>query len=90
MCKSLFKDTAAMSDDRNHDLNHPGSDGFNGSVQQDGLVGLSVAPATSAVKFVLGSHRVDQFYRPKAFDGTPLDEDLGHLSNHAIEASVAV
>lgn len=44
-------------------------------------------PETSALKFVPGTHRNDRFYRPKGFDGTPLEQDLGPLGERAVDAS---
>lgn len=48
---------------------------------------VSCTPETSALKFVAGSHRAEKFYRPKGFDGSPLEQDLGDFAEHAIDAS---
>ncbi len=48
---------------------------------------VSCTPETSALKFVPGSHRDEQFFRPKGFDGEPLDDDLGAFAEHAIDAA---
>lgn len=44
-------------------------------------------PASSALKFVPGSHRASHFFRPQGFDGEPLDQDLGAFASHAVDAS---
>jgi hypothetical protein len=48
---------------------------------------VSCTPETSALKFVPGSHRAEKFYRPKGFDGKPLEQDLGERGVFAVDAS---
>lgn len=44
-------------------------------------------PDTAALKFVRGSHNAAGFYRPKSFDGSTLQGDLGERGGLAIDAS---
>ncbi len=46
----------------------------------------SCSPESAALKFVPGSH-ASGFYRPKSFDGSELDGDLGERAALAIDAS---
>ena len=47
----------------------------------------SCTPETAALKFVPGSHNNDGFYRPKSFDGSTLEGDLGTRASNAIDAT---
>lgn len=44
-------------------------------------------PESAALKFVPGTHRAEKFYRPKGFDGQPLNQDLGERAGLAIDAT---
>lgn len=43
------------------------------------------SPESGALKFVAGSHRLERFYPPLGFDGTPMTGDLGELATQAID-----
>jgi len=48
---------------------------------------VACTPESAALKFVAGTQRSERFYRPNGFDGKPLDQDLGHRGDLAIDAS---